>query len=228
MVANAGDSQVSAPPEQSVSAPPSTAQSMAVDNQVGAGPTTDEAKAANDEVMGKYGFSKAQDFFGPEDDQDKADNRTDGQDPRKETDDQVQKDSKDNDVKEPEIKYPTAEGDLSKLSPDKLNDMKEIAEGGAKECTPEQCYPEDIQRGLQQQADQFGKNPDGSPKVAISAYQTKEENPTTSFYATFGNSATDHEAANYLIDGARRYGTDFPSDRAGLVGYVRGGNGPRT
>lgn len=77
-------------------------------------------------------------------------------------------------------------------------------------------------KALTDQAQRFGSNPDGSPKVKILAFQspTTDGNPiaTTSFLASFANNARLHEINNSWIGQSRTSGTNYLEP--GSVGFI--------
>lgn len=76
----------------------------------------------------------------------------------------------------------------------------------------------DLLRSLQTQADRFGRNADGSPKVSILAYQSKDTTRDTNFYATFNRSKEHQEQNRQSLEAARLYGTKYPSSSVGWIG----------
>lgn len=76
----------------------------------------------------------------------------------------------------------------------------------------------DLQRALQTQADRFGRNPEGSPKVSILAYQSTDTSRETNFYATFNRNREHQEQNRSALEAARLYGTKYPSSSVGWIG----------
>ena len=83
------------------------------------------------------------------------------------------------------------------------------------------------QRALEAQADKYGTNADGSPKVSIMTFQTLDETPQTSFYASFADKQIGHTVNREYLEFSRKYQTDYPSKNVGYLGTVIGGNGER-
>ncbi len=246
MSTDRGDSQVSAAPESGISAAPTMA-SIAVDSQVGATPASATDLANNDKTMASVGLASAQDFFGPpgeeKSDETKSDKTKSNEEfamygSTKQTDFGPPSE-KDDDKDEPYEQRTPRNGEITNtrepntkdkekdLNPENQNKLEDLKKAGDTAYNQNDGDLAPVQKALQDQADLQGTNPDGSPKVQIHAYQTTDQTPLTSFYASFGNNRNEHEVTKELIDGSRRYGTEFPSNKAGYIGTVPGGNGPR-
>ncbi len=211
MALEQGDSQVSAPAESSISSSQDNMQSIAADNQAGVCQSVDDFKAANDKFMTDLGFPSANilntcEQDDPGDMQQPANQRPEVQETQK----------------------PDAQGDVKELSPENQQQLSELQSAGAKACADTGCDLAATQKALQEQADKYGTNPDGSPKVSVLAGQTNADLPETNFYASFNGNRSQQQANQLLLEGARQYGDPraFPSSTVGHIGTVYGGNGP--
>lgn len=211
MALEQGDLQVSAPAESSISSSPENMQTIAADNQAGVCQSVDDLKAANDKLMTDLGFPSA-DILNtcekdePGDTQHPANQRPEVQETLK----------------------PDAQGDVKELRPENQQQLSELQSVGAKACADTGCDLASTQKALQEQADKYGTNPDGSPKVSVLAGQTNADIPETNFYASFNSNRTQQQANQLLLEGARQYGDPkaFPSGTVGHIGTIYGGNGP--
>ena len=209
MALDQGDSSVAAAPESCVAAPQENISSVAADSQVGACQMNDDIKAANDQYMTDLGFPPASVL-------DTGDQ------------DEVEETPAKPDVNE--VQKPDVQGDVQALNPENQQRLNELKQVGDQSCTEDNCNLATTQKALQDKADAYGTNPDGSPKVSILANQTAYQlESETNFYASFNNSRMQQETNQLLLEGARRYGDQktFPSGSVGHVGTVIGGNGPR-
>lgn len=122
----------------------------------------------------------------------------------------------------PELRIDGADKKLSPENRAQLDTLKNVADQTVMTPGADLAL---LQKNLQLQADSFGKNPDGTPKVQILAHQSRDSVPETSFYASFANSRVGHETNQLLLDGARKYGSEFyPAERIGRIGTVPGGS----
>jgi hypothetical protein len=213
-----GDSTIAAPIESNVSAAANMSK-IAVDNQVGATIPTDIVRTANDQMFSNLGLPTYDQFFGPEDAEDQFDYQSEepvekpGKTPRE---------TEASTTREPD----TTDKDMD-LSPENQERLDELMIAGADGHEQSNGDLAETQRALQAQADKYGTNLDGSPKVSIMTYQTLEENPATSFYASFADKEIGHAVNREYLEFSRKYQTEFPSKNVGYIGTVIGGNGER-
>ncbi len=192
---------------------------IAVDNQVGATIPSDIVRTANDQMFSNLGLPTYDQFFGPEDAEDQFDYQSEesleepGKTPR-ETDTST--------TREPD----TTDKD-SDLSPKNLERLDELMSAGADGHEQSNGDLATTQRALEAQADKYGTNPDGSPRVMIMTFQTLDETPQTSFYASFADKQIGHTVNREYLEFSRKYQTEYPSKNVGYIGTVIGGNGER-
>ena len=215
MALTTGDSAVSAPIESNVSSVSTNMDSVAADNQVGAGPSTSDVKAANDQVVASLGLPTSDQMFKPEDVDDQTGDPSDQPE-------RAPHESDNSTTREPDVAG--KEKNLSPENQDRLKELKTAGEYGYNESDGDLA---ETQRALQEQADKYGTNPDGSPKVNILAYQSRDVHPETSFYASFSDSKLGHTVNQEFLEYSRKHQTEYPSRNVGFVGGVIGGNGPR-
>lgn len=207
MALTPSDSAVDAPIESNVAAASSNMDTVAFDNQVGAVPSTDDIKTANDQIVASLGLPTSDQFFGPGDaDDDQSDDQLD-------VPARTPHESDNSTTREPDVAG--KDKNLSPENQDRLKDLKIAAEGAYNDSYGDLA---ETQRALQEQADKYGTNPDGSPKVNILAYQTRDVNPETSFYASFADSRMGHTVNQEFLEYSRKHQTDYPSRNVGFVG----------
>ncbi len=196
-------------------APGPNLEQIAVDNQAPPVASSDTIKEANDQFVASLGLQPSENFFGPPDAKDPAD-------------DQIEVPvHTPSEVDTNPTREPHTEGDEKKLSLEnqgRLTELKIAGETGYNENYGDLAA---TQKALQAQADKYGTNPDGSPKVNIMAYQNREDPAETSFYASFGGDKLAHSVNREFLEFSRKHGTEYPARNVGHVGTVIGGNGER-
>lgn len=213
-----GDSSLAAPIESNVSAA-ANMSNIAVDNQVGASIPTDIVRAANDQMFSNLGLPTYDQFFGPED----ADYEFEYQpEDSVEQPREVPRETDVSTTREPDTV--DKDFDLSPENQKRLDELIIAITDGHEQGNGDLAT---TQRALQVQADTYGTNPDGSPKVSIMTYQTLDENPETSFYASFADNQMSHTVNREFLEFSRKHQTEYPSKNVGYIGTAIGGNGER-
>ncbi|MCC7527046.1 MAG: hypothetical protein IT342_00915 [Candidatus Melainabacteria bacterium] len=177
----------------------------AAGSQVGATPLTDAEKSVNNEYMMSQGFPDAQNIFAPDDN------------------DPIQMDAQDNQNSQFEAREPDTAGKERDLSPENRQRLDDLTVAQDNALARPDATNASVMKAMQDQADTYGTNPDGSPKVSILAYQSRDVNPETNYYASFNNSRADQISNQFLLEGARTLGTDYPSSRVGYLGSTVSG-----
>lgn len=207
MALTTGDSAVAAPIESNVSTVSTNMDAVAIDNQAGMAPASDTVKAANDQVVASLGLPTSDQLF-------KADDADDATYDPSDMPARAPHPSDNSTTREPDVAG--KEKDLSKDNQERLKELQSVGAGEYNESGD----LAETQRALQEQADRYGTNPDGSPKVSILAYQTRDVNPQTSFYASFAGDKMGHTINQEFLEYSRKHQTEYPSRNVGYIGTV--------
>lgn len=119
-----------------------------------------------------------------------------------------------------EASEPRGIDDYSKLSGENVSRLNDLKRAGLRASQNGGDTAATL-KSLQDQADRFGRNRDGSPRVSILAYQSRDTTRETNFYATF-NTSKEHQLRNQqTLEAARQFGTRYPSETVGHIGRMR-------